>query len=155
MHKTLIPPPRSSVQFSCPSTNGGWRACTLGTEWTLSVRTCHSTVRVRVMTLFLLSILVSLYTWYCPSTYHRLGWSATGEGMSVKGALVESALSASSDDGEWTTAARKAGKLPKSKMLPQNQRQTQTVCRLVCTPHKTWRQWLRWTPQSWVFPEFS
>ena len=64
----------------------------------LPVRTPLSCVRVRVMTPLSYRNLASEYTWYCPLTHHRLGWSATRVRAPVGEPGVESELSASSDE---------------------------------------------------------
>ena len=71
----------------------------------LPVRTLHFNVRVRVMTSLSFRNVASEYTWYCPSTHHRLSWSATGVRAQVGEPGVESGLSASSDEADYAAAA--------------------------------------------------
>ena len=63
----------------------------------LPVRTCLSNVRVRLIMRVSFRNLASEYTWYCPSTHHRLGRLATEVRTPVADPRVEKGQSASLD----------------------------------------------------------
>ena len=71
----------------------------------LPIRTHLTSVRVRVMTPLSFRDMVFEYTWYCPSTHHRLGCLATGVRAPVGEPGIESGLSASSDEADCAAAA--------------------------------------------------
>ena len=71
----------------------------------IPVWTQLSSVRVRVMTPLSFRNLASEYTWYCPSTHHRLGWSTIEARAPIGELVVESGLSASSDEADCADVA--------------------------------------------------